>query len=207
MSFDIAISKALGNHQLDVAFQSQAKLIAVVGPSGIGKTSLLHCIAGLETPDTGHIVIGDTLLFDSGNAIDLRPEKRQCGYVFQDNRLFPHLSVEANLRYGLVRANTDGALVGLEEITELLDIAHLMQRLPAKLSGGEARRVAIGRALLSGPRFLLLDEPLASLDPDRAEHVLQAIERLRDELTVPILHVSHDAAEVTRLTDTIIHIG
>ena len=198
MSFDIAIEKRIGRRTVRAEINSPQRLIALVGPSGAGKTTLLNCIAGLVRPDRGHIAVAGRLLFSEPDAVNLPPEDRGCGYVFQDARLFPHKTVRQNLLYGSARSN-GAANIGFDDTISLLGIADILERKPANLSGGEAKRVAIGRALLSAPRFLLLDEPLASLDPDRGEIVLQAIERLRDTLAIPIIHVSHDAAEVARL--------
>lgn len=202
MSFEIRINKAIGDCQISLALASHAPLIALVGPSGAGKTTILNCIAGLETPDNGHIEIAGITLFDSHDGTDIPANKRGCGYVFQDNRLFPHKSVDANLKYGQPRAHRH-QMLNFETVVRLLDIAHLLDRSPANLSGGEMRRVAIGRALLSGPEFLLLDEPLTSLDPNRSDHILTTIERLRDTLSIPMVYVSHDMAEIARLTDAV----
>ena len=198
MSFDIAIEKQIGRRTVQIEINSPQRLIALAGPSGAGKTTLLNCIAGLVRPDRGHIVVGGRVLFSSVEAVNRAPENRGCGYVFQDARLFPHNTVRQNLLYGSARAN-GAADINFDDTVSLLGIADILERKPANLSGGEEKRVAIGRALLSAPRFLLLDEPLASLDPDRGEIVLQAIERLRDTLATPIIHVSHDAAELARL--------
>lgn len=204
MSFDVSVQKQIGECNVDVQFQSDAHLVAIVGKSGIGKTTLLNCIAGLIRPDSGRIVIGGKTLFDKATKIDQPPHQRLCGYVFQDSRLFPHKTVHANVTYGQARITPTRNSISFEDAVELLDIGHLLKRKPEGLSGGEFRRVAIGRALLSNPAFLLFDEPLASLDSLRAERILQTIERLRDELAIPMLYVSHDEAEVARLTDTII---
>lgn len=201
MSFDIAITYRAGEHTRACTIRSEAKLVAITGPSGVGKTTLLNGIAGLDRPLSGHIRIGGTTLFDSAAAIDLPPERRRAGYVFQDLRLFPHRSVAANLAYG---ERAEAHWMTRAEALEFLGIAHLARRYPATLSGGEAKRVAIGRALLSAPRFLLLDEPLTSLDPARAEEILRLIERIRDELGLPTLLVSHAAAEVARLASEVI---
>jgi molybdate transport system ATP-binding protein len=176
-------------------------LVAITGPSGIGKTTLLNCIAGLGRPLSGHVRVGGETLFDSATGIDLPPERRRAGYVFQDLRLFPHRTVAANLAYG---ERAEAALMSRTEALEFLGITHLARRYPATLSGGEAKRVAIGRALLSAPRFLLLDEPLTSLDPARAEEILRLLERIRDELRLPTLLVSHAAAEVERLAGEVV---
>ncbi|MXP41848.1 ATP-binding cassette domain-containing protein [Altererythrobacter soli] len=201
MSFDIAVRYQAGERERECAIASTAKLVAVTGPSGAGKTTLLHCIAGLRRPLDGHIRIGDETLFDSASATDLAPERRRAGYVFQDLRLFPHMTVAANLAYGERR---ESHWMRHAEALEFLGIAHLAERYPATLSGGEAKRVAIGRALLAAPRFLLLDEPLTSLDAARGEEILRLIERIRDELGLPILLVSHSPTEVERLAEDVV---
>ena len=198
MSFEVDIARRLGDRDIAVAFTADAGLTALFGPSGVGKTSVLNMIAGVLRPDRGRIVVPGEVLFDSAAQIDVPPERRGAGYIFQDGRLFPHRRVRANLLYGARRAA--GVGVSFDDTVALLGIAPLLDRWPATLSGGEAQRVAIGRALLSGPRFLLMDEPLASLDRARREAILPVIERVRDELRLPILYVSHDAVEVDRLT-------
>ena len=198
MSFEVDIARRLGDRDIAVAFTADAGLTALFGPSGVGKTSVLNMIAGVLRPDRGRIVVAGEVLFDSAAQIDVPPERRGAGYIFQDGRLFPHRRVRANLLYGARRAA--GVGVSFDDTVALLGIAPLLDRWPATLSGGEAQRVAIGRALLSGPRFLLMDEPLASLDRARREAILPVIERVRYELRLPILYVSHDAVEVDRLT-------
>lgn len=206
MSFDIDVALRRGDTDLGARFATQAKLTALFGPSGAGKTSVLDMVAGLLRPDAGRIVIGGEVLFDSAAGIDLPPEKRACGYVFQDGRLFPHRKVLSNLLYGWNLAPPERRWIALDEVVAFLGIGHLLDRRPRTLSGGEAQRVAIGRALLSGPRFLLMDEPLASLDSRRREEIMVVIERIRDELTIPTLYVSHDREEVRRLAGEVVEL-
>lgn len=201
MCFDVDVAVRRGDRDLAAAFAAGEGVTALVGPSGAGKTSLLHMIAGLLTPARGHVRVRGRTLFDVGARIDLPPERRRAGYVFQDARLFPHRRVRANLLYGAPDADELPAVAGT------LDIAHLLDRWPRTLSGGEARRVAIGRALLARPDFLLLDEPLVSLDPPRREEAMRAIERVRDVVRLPMLLVTHDAREAERLADRTIEIG
>ena len=201
MSFDITLSYRAGEGTRECTIGSEARLVAITGPSGIGKTTLLNCIAGLHRPLSGQVRIGGEILFDSSTGIDLPPERRRAGYVFQDLRLFPHRTVSANLAYG---EQAEAGWMTRAEALDFLGIAHLARRFPATLSGGEAKRVAIGRALLAAPKFLLLDEPLTSLDPARAEEILRLIERIRDELGLPTLLVSHAAAEVERLAGEVV---
>jgi molybdate transport system ATP-binding protein len=201
MSFEVEVEKRLGEAQIAASFTSGRGLTALFGPSGSGKTSILNMIAGLLTPDHGRIAVGGELLF--GNGVNLPPEARHAGYVFQEARLFPHLRVRANLLYGARRGTS---VIGLDEVVDLLGLERLLSRWPRTLSGGEAQRVAIGRALLSSPRFLLLDEPLASLDQARADEIMTMIERVRDELELPILYVSHNRAEVDRLASQVVPI-
>jgi molybdate transport system ATP-binding protein len=207
MSFDIDLTIARGAARIVVRFVAAERLVALFGPSGAGKTSVLDAFAGLHKPARGRIVVEDTVLFDSDARIDLRPEARACGYVFQDGRLFPHKSVRDNLLYGWRLASPEARWLGLDEAVDFLGIGPLLARMPRTLSGGEAQRVAIGRALLRAPRFLLMDEPLSSLDAPRREEIMQVIERIRDELRLPILYVSHDRAEVERLAGAIVPIG
>jgi len=203
MFFEISLRHQVGGRTITMDLACDARLAAIVGPSGAGKTTILNCIAGLIRPDAGRIVVAGVTLFDAAAGIDLPPERRAAGYVFQDLRLFPHLRVERNLAFGERLAPAERRRIAREEVIELLGIGHLLRRWPATLSGGEARRVAIGRALLSGSRFLLLDEPTASLDAERVEALLGLIERIRDQLAIPILLVSHDRAEVERLAGAV----
>jgi len=202
MSFDVDVRWRIGRRDFHFAFESGPGLTAITGPSGVGKTSLLNVVAGLLRPDAGHVTVAGERLFDRARRIDVPPRERRAGYVFQDARLFPHLRVEKNLAYG----QRDGSGLGMDmdDVVAFLRIGHLLRRWPSTLSGGEAQRVAIGRALLSGPRFLLMDEPLGALDAERREDIMEVIERLRDELELPILYVSHDRAEVDRLADRVV---
>lgn len=205
LSFDIDVEKSLGGRRIAVHFQSGPGLTALIGRSGAGKTSLLNMVAGLLTPDRGHVRVNGETLFDAAAGIDLPPERRRAGYIFQEARLFPHLTVAGNLDYG-AHARGGTGWISRDEVLAFLGIGDLLERWPATLSGGEAQRVAIGRALLSSPAFLLMDEPLSSLDEPRKEEILQVIERMRDALKLPILYVTHDPAEVERLATTRIEI-
>jgi len=206
MSFEIDILIRRGGRKISGDFKAPAGLTALFGPSGAGKTSVLDAVAGLLRPERGRIAVGGMVLFDSEAGVNLKPERRACGYVFQDSRLFPHRNVTDNLLYGWRLVPDERRWIVPDVAVEFLGIGHLLDRMPATLSGGEAQRVAIGRALLSGPRFLLMDEPLSSLDAGRREEIMSLIERIRDELRLPILYVSHDRAEVERLADQIIPI-
>lgn len=204
MAIDIDVSRRLGDRTIAAHFTAGAGLTALFGPSGVGKTSILHMVAGLLRPDRGHIRIGARTLFDAGAGIDLPPEARRIGYVFQDGRLFPHRRVRANLLYGHHLADPVDRWMTLDEAVDFLGIGPLLDRWPRSLSGGEAQRVAIGRALLSGPDCLVMDEPLSSLDAARRGDIMTVIERIRDELKLPILYVSHDRAEVDRLATEVV---
>ena len=205
VAIDIDVSRRLGDRVIAARFTAGPGLTALFGASGAGKTSILNMVAGLLRPDRGHIRIGDRTMFDG--ATDLPPEARRVGYVFQDGRLFPHRRVRANLIYGLDLAPPANRWMTLDEAARFLGIDHLLGRWPQSLSGGEAQRVAIGRALLAGPEILLMDEPLSSLDAARRGDIMAVIERIRDELKLPILYVSHDRAEVDRLATQIAEIG
>jgi molybdate transport system ATP-binding protein len=200
MALDIDVSRRVGPRDIAVRIQSVAGITALFGPSGVGKTTVLNMIAGLIRPDRGHIQVGDTILFDREQSIDLPPHRRDCGYVFQDNRLFPHLRVRANLLYG----RRGPIAINLNAIIDLLGIGCLLDRWPATLSGGEAQRVAIGRTLLSNPRLLLLDEPLSSLDGSRKAELLALILEIYRQTAIPILYVSHDERELSALNAHII---
>ena len=196
----VAVSRRLPGFSLEAAFAAPTPgVIALFGPSGSGKTTLVNLIAGLLIPDSGEIRLGDDVLIDTRAAVALPVERRRIGYVFQDARLFPHLNVAANLRYGQKRARGAALVIGFEEVLALLGLERLLARRPHELSGGERQRVALGRALLSQPRLLLLDEPLASIDVARREEVLPYLEALRERLAIPMVYVSHQFEEVLRL--------
>ena len=198
--------KQLGDFTLDARFRSDGGVTGVFGPSGAGKTTLVNAIAGLIAPDRGRIAIDGTVLFDSERRINLPPHRREIGYIFQEGRLFPHFSVSRNLDYGRRMRGLPADAKQLERIVGLLDIGHLLERRPGKLSGGERQRVAIGRALLARPRLLLLDEPLASLDAARKREILPYLERMRDEFGVPMVYVSHQAAELRRIATAVVRL-
>ncbi|SDR63171.1 molybdate transport system ATP-binding protein [Rhizobiales bacterium GAS113] len=194
-----------GDFRLEARFALPATgVIGILGPSGSGKTSLLSAIAGILSPDEGAIAVGETVFFDSGSKLDLPMEERGCGFVFQDAKLFPHLSISRNLDYGFARRRGRAVSQERAQIVEMLGIGHLLERRPTTLSGGERQRVAIGRALLSQPRLLLLDEPLSAVDRDRKGEILPYLERLRDVAGLPILYVSHALDEVLRLAGQVV---
>lgn len=207
MSFDIDVAVALGGRTIAARFVSGGGITVLHGRSGAGKTSVLNMVAGLLRPARGHVRIGAATVFDSSTRLDLPPERRRLGYVFQDTRLFAHRRVRANLTYGYRLAAAGTRRLDIDETVALLGIGHLLDRWPRSLSGGEAQRVAIGRALLSGPEALLMDEPLTALDPERRGEILTLIERIRDTFGLPILYVTHDIAEAERLATTRIEIG
>jgi len=203
----VDVEKRLGDFSLSARFQSGSGVTGVFGPSGAGKTTLVNMIAGLVAPDRGEITIDETVLFDAARRINLPPQGRRIGYVFQEGRLFPHLSVKHNLDYGRRMCGLPPDAAQMARIVSLLDIGGLLERRPGKLSGGERQRIAIGRALLMRPRLLLLDEPLASLDVARKREILPYLERLRDEVGVPMVYVSHHAAELRRIATSIVRLA
>jgi len=204
MSLKVAVQKRLGSFELDVEFDAPTPgVVALFGPSGCGKSTTVNVIAGLLQPDRGEISLDDDVLLDTRRKIATAAERRGIGYVFQDARLFPHLNVASNLRYAQRRARR-APYVTLEQVLAMLDLEPLLSRRVHRLSGGERQRVAIGRALLSQPRLLLLDEPLAALDRDRREEVLPYLESLRDQLSIPMIYVSHRFDEVLRLATHIV---
>jgi len=200
MSADVRIRHVQGDFSLDVAFTAASGgVTALFGPSGSGKTSIVHALAGLTRPAHGRIVLEGRTVLDTEAGIFMPPEKRRIGLVFQDARLFPHMSVEKNLLFGWRRSEERAAPHDISRIIALLGLEHLLPRAPKHLSGGEKSRVALGRALLSSPDILLLDEPLASLDAARRAEILPWLERLRDIARMPIFYVSHSLEEVARL--------
>jgi molybdate transport system ATP-binding protein len=200
----VDVAKRLGDFSIEASFTSEGRVTGLFGASGAGKTSLINMIAGLLRPDRGIIAVDGETLDDTTARTHVPVHRRRIGYVFQEARLFPHLDVRQNLDYGR-RMNglaEDGAQH--RRVTELLDIGNLLDRRPGRLSGGERQRVALGRALLSRPRLLLLDEPLGSLDDERKEEILPYLVRLRDEASIPMVYVSHDAAELRQLATQIV---
>jgi molybdate transport system ATP-binding protein len=192
MTIEVDVAHRLGAFALDLRFTSEGRLTALFGQSGSGKTSLVNVIGGLIRPDRGRVAVDGTTLVDTASGIFVPPHRRRVGYVFQEGRLFPHLTPPQERK------------VQLETVLDLLGIGHLLQRRPGALSGGEKQRVAIGRALLASPRLLLMDEPLAALDDERKAEILPFIERLRDEANIPIIYVSHSLSEVSRLANSIV---
>ncbi len=201
---DVDIERKLGAFHLAVRFSAEAPIVGLFGRSGAGKSSVINAIAGITRPERGHIRINDAYLFDADRGIDLPPDRRRIGYVFQDALLFPHMDVESNLLYGRRLRPSHDCFIEEARVVELLGLGALLHRKPRTLSGGEKQRVAIGRALLAQPRILLMDEPLASLDIPRKTEILDYVERLRDELNIPIVYVSHSVAEISRLADTVV---
>ena len=202
---EVALKCGIGDFTLDAAFATDSVGITTVfGASGSGKTTLINLIAGLISPSAGRIVAGGRVLVDTDRGIDLPPERRGIGYVFQDGRLFPHLRVAGNLGYGLRRRRRDHRVIAMDQVVNLLGLEDLLERRVAGLSGGERQRVAIGRALLTCPDLLLLDEPLAQLDLSRRRDIVPFIERLRDEMGIPIVYVTHDQDELIRLSDDVL---
>jgi molybdate transport system ATP-binding protein len=202
----VDIEKRLGEFEIKVAFESTGSVTALFGSSGSGKTSIVNMVAGLIKPDRGRIALDDTVLFDSATRMNVPMHRRRVGYVFQEGRLFPHLSVAANLDYGRRMSRLPPDEAGQRRIVDLLDIGHLLDRRPGRLSGGERQRVAVGRALLMRPRLLILDEPLASLDAARKREILPYLVRLRDEAHMPMVYVSHQAGELRRIATTVVRL-
>ena len=204
MSLDISLRQRLGAFQLDVAFRAEGGLTALFGRSGSGKTSLVQLVAGLTRPDDGRIAMGERVLVDTETGLFVPAHRRRIGYVFQDARLFPHLTVRQNLLFGQWFAPRAERRADFDGVVDLLGLSPLLARRPQRLSGGEKQRVAIGRALLASPRLLLMDEPLAALDEARKAEIIPYVERLRDDAGIPILYVSHSVSEVRRLASHLV---
>ena len=202
---EVAARHSFGAFALDAAFSAPTPGVTVLfGASGSGKSTVLSIVAGLLRPQAGRVALDGLALLDTGADVNVPAERRRCGVVFQDAKLLPHLSVETTLRYGARRAPRGATGPGFAEVVELLGIAPLLRRRPRMLSGGERQRVALGRALLSRPRLLLMDEPLAALDGPRKAEILPFVERLRDVSGLPVLYVTHALDEVDRLADTLV---
>lgn len=204
--YDCQFTLSLGPRMLSVTIQSDSQVIGLFGASGRGKTSILHAIAGLLTPSMGYIRMNGDLWYDQKRRINLPPQQRRVGLVFQDAQLFPHKSVLDNLLFGYRNIPSSLRLFEVDDIVELLKIGHLLKRLPTKLSGGEKQRVALGRALLYSPQVLLLDEPLSALDSTHKAEILPFFKQISQTTTIPMLYVSHDYEEIGQLTQTIYHI-
>jgi molybdate transport system ATP-binding protein len=202
----VDVEKRLGAFTLAARFEAAAGVTALFGPSGGGKTTVVNMIAGLLTPDRGSIALDDSVLFDAVAGINVPPHRRGIGYVFQEDRLFPHLSVRQNLDYGRWMSGRPRDADRYARIVALLDIGHLLDRRPRLLSGGERQRVAVGRALLMRPRLLLLDEPLASLDAGHKREILPYLVRLRDDSGIPMVYVSHTAVELRRIATNVVRL-
>jgi molybdate transport system ATP-binding protein len=202
----VDVEKRLGDFTVAARFETGGGVTALFGPSGAGKSSIVAMIGGLLRPDRGRIALDGEILFDGEADVDVPPHRRRIGTVFQEGRLFPHLSVRQNLDYGRWMSGLAADKAAFDHACALLDLGHLLDRRPGRLSGGERQRVAIGRALLMQPRLLLLDEPLASLDLARKREILPYLERLRDEARVSMVYVSHQAAEVKRIATSVVRL-
>ena len=204
MSLSVDIQHSFGGFEIDAKFEVSDGIAVLFGRSGSGKSTIVKSVAGLLKPDAGRVTTRGITVFDSTRGINLPPHVRRVGYIFQEDRLFPHMTVAQNLAFGHWFAPKDDIGPDRNEIIAMLGLEKLLERKPARLSGGEKQRVAIGRALLSNPQLVLADEPLAALDDARKEEILPYFERLRDQVNVPVLYVSHAASEVSRLATTVI---
>ncbi|MFA3146171.1 ATP-binding cassette domain-containing protein [Acinetobacter baumannii] len=202
MLIDCCFQLPMGQFHIEPNFQSDASVIGLFGASGSGKTSILHAIAGLNTPRSGHIKIQDQTWFDSNQKINVSTQKRHVGLVFQDAQLFPHKTVKQNLLFGFQHLSQQERHFEADYIIELLKLGHLLQRMPIKLSGGEKQRVALGRALLYSPKLLLLDEPLSALDANHKAEIIPFFQKVKEEIKIPMIYVSHDIQEIKQLTET-----
>jgi len=202
MLIDCHFQLQMGQFFIEPNFHSDASVIGLFGASGSGKTSILHAIAGLNTPRSGLIKIQNQTWFDSKQKINLSTQKRHIGLVFQDAQLFPHKTVKQNLLFGLKHLAQQERHFEADYIIELLKLEHLLQRMPIKLSGGEKQRVALGRALLYSPKLLLLDEPLSALDANHKAEIIPFFQKVKQEIKIPMIYVSHDIQEIKQLTET-----
>jgi molybdate transport system ATP-binding protein len=204
MSLAVDVRHRLERIALEVSIRAGAGLTAIVGPSGAGKTTLLQLVAGLIRPDDGRIVLGDDVLVDTARGVFVPPDRRRIGYVTQESRLFPHLTVRQNLAYGHWFTPVHERRLTLPAVVAMLDLDALLARRPSRLSGGERQRVALGRALMTSPRLLLLDEPLAAVDVPRRQDILPYLDRLRRDLALPTLYVTHAVEEVAARAEAIV---
>ncbi|MCB1609953.1 MAG: ATP-binding cassette domain-containing protein [Xanthomonadales bacterium] len=207
MTLDLDLRLRRGAFELALRLSTEARVTALIGPSGSGKSTLLHAIAGIIEPSAGFLRWGDETWFERSKGINKPPHQRRIGYVFQESRLFPHLDVQGNLRFGMRYATPPRSQFAYGSVVEMLALGSLQQRSVHNLSGGERQRVAIGRALLAQPALLLLDEPLSSIDRAHADQLLPYLIRLRDDLQVPMIYVSHDPDEVSKVAQAVVQLG
>ena len=203
---DIHIRFARGDFVVNVQQKIDSSVTGLFGPSGSGKSTLLGLLGGFIKPDSGHIILDGSCLFDSAKRVNLAPHMRSIGTLFQDGRLFPHLSIKKNLTYGLNLIAEENRVIQFDAIVEMLELSDFLARRPHELSGGEIQRVALGRALLTSPKLLLLDEPLSSLDMRLRQQILPFLKLIKDEIKIPMIYVSHDMSEIKYLTDKIMRI-
>ena len=203
---DIHIRFARGDFVVNVQQKIESSVTGLFGPSGSGKSTLLGLLGGFIKPDSGHIILDGSCLFDSAKRVNLAPHMRRIGPLFQDGRLFPHLSIKKNLTYGLNLIAEENRVIQFDAIVEMLELSDFLARRPHELSGGEIQRVALGRALLTSPKLLLLDEPLSSLDMRLRQQILPFLKLIKDEIKIPMIYVSHDMSEIEYLTDKIMRI-
>lgn len=203
---DIHIRFARGDFVVNVQQKIESSVTGLFGPSGSGKSTLLGLLGGFIKPDSGHIILDGSCLFDSAKSVNLAPHMRRIGTLFQDGRLFPHLSIKKNLTYGLNLIAEENRVIQFDAIVEMLELSDFLARRPHELSGGEIQRVALGRALLTSPKLLLLDEPLSSLDMRLRQQILPFLKLIKDEIKIPMIYVSHDMSEIEYLADKIMRI-
>lgn len=203
---DIHIRFARGDFVVSVQQKIESSVTGLFGPSGSGKSTLLGLLGGFIKPDSGHIILDGSCLFDSAKRVNLAPHMRSIGTLFQDGRLFPHLSIKKNLTYGLNLIAEENRVIQFDAIVEMLELSDFLARRPHELSGGEIQRVALGRALLTSPKLLLLDEPLSSLDMRLRQQILPFLKLIKDEIKIPMIYVSHDMSEIEYLADKIMRI-